>query len=146
MYWECIPMYYMHCHVLPYITMYSHVLKYLPQIKGGNPLVRIPAVTVLDTVILYGMNCTKRFVNIKRYFDYFTTIFTFLQKEGSALGSHSGDGAGVVNWGFAASENLVCNAIQWFWCRKGSLGVFAESQMAAEWLRSLVIRWGNRVN
>ena len=43
-----------------------------------NPLVRILAVRVLNTVILYGMLCTKHFVHMKRYFDYFTTIPTFL--------------------------------------------------------------------
>ena len=45
--------------------------------------------TVLDTVILYGMSCTKRFVPIKRYFDYFKIIFIFLQKKEKSLGSHS---------------------------------------------------------
>ena len=64
--------------------------------QGGDPLVRIPVVTVLDTVLLYGMNCTKRFVHMKRYSDYFTTIFMFLQKEGKCLGSHFLGGGGVV--------------------------------------------------
>ena len=45
--------------------------------------------TVLDTVILYGMSCTKRFVPMKRYFDYFKIMFIFLQKKGKSLGSHS---------------------------------------------------------
>ena len=45
--------------------------------------------TVLDTVILYGMSCTKRFVPMKRYFDYFKMIFIFLQKKRKSLGSHS---------------------------------------------------------
>ena len=45
--------------------------------------------TVLDTVILYCMSCTKRFVPMKRYFDYFKIIFIFLQKKGKSFGSHS---------------------------------------------------------
>ena len=45
--------------------------------------------TVLDTVMLYGMSCTKCFVPMKRQFDYFKIIFIFLQKKGKSLESHS---------------------------------------------------------
>ena len=48
--------------------------------------------------ILYGINFTKRFLHMKRYFDYFTSIFTFCQKlkEVKGFGSHFLRGAGVT--------------------------------------------------
>ena len=65
-------------------------------------------------IIVANVSCTWRgTLNVR-------TISTFWQKVGRGLGSHF---LGRFNWGFSVNENLACNAIQWFWCRKRSLGV-----------------------
>ena len=54
------------------------------------------AVVYFSTLTLYGINCTKRFVHMKRYFDYFTPIFTSSQKERRGFGSHFLGGREVI--------------------------------------------------
>ena len=82
------------------------------------------------------MNCTKRFVPMKRYFDYFTTFF--FKREGFGI---SFLGGRRVNWGSAVSENVAFNAIQWFWFRKGSSGVFRRKTNGhCTTLKQLLIR------
>ena len=89
------------------------------------------------------MICSKHFVPMKRYFDYFKIIFIFLQKKGKSLDLILSGGWGGGGW---LIEDLqwvrILHLIQsnGFDSGKGRQEYFAERQMATVRLWSLLIR------